>query len=78
MVPDRTWGWYAALLLDIEERKGVKVRDVRQWSDAVAVDGIRRLSDQAEKWNQMFDVGPRELAAALVDGTAPRFAKRIR
>lgn len=77
-VDPSTWGWYAKTVYDLEQTKGRRVLDRRGFEDAVAVDGIRRLGEVAELWDAMFVVSPRRLAAALVDGVAPRYVERRR
>lgn len=75
-VPANTWGYVAARVYEVEQRKGRRVYDRRRFEDAVAVDAIRRYSDLAEHWLRLFDVTPARLAEALVDGMAPRYATR--
>jgi hypothetical protein len=71
-----TWGAYAACVYEVEQRKGRRIHDRRRFEDAVAADGMRRLSEQAELWHAMFVVTPRRLAEALADGHPPRYAER--
>jgi hypothetical protein len=75
-MPPSVWGWYAARVVEQLERQGLPVVHRRAFEDAVAADGLRRLREQAERWWSMFDVTPARLAEALVDETAPRYAKR--
>jgi len=76
MVPPKTWGHYARTVYELEQRKGVKVYDRRRFEDSVAVDGMRRLTEQAERWLREFDVDERWLAQWLADGSPSRYAKR--
>jgi len=76
VIPPRTWGLYAALSYELAQRSGHRVYDRRAFEDAVAVDGIRRLSELAERWWATWDLREDRLAAALVDGVAPRYATR--
>lgn len=75
-VPPRTWGYYARFAWERQQRTGPRVYDRKAFEESVAVDGMRRLSEQAERWLAMFDVDERRLAAALVDGHAPRYVQR--
>ena len=70
------WGHYAAAVYELEQRKGVKVHDRRGFEEAVAVDGMRRKSDLASRWWEMFVVDERRLAEWLVDETPSRYATR--
>lgn len=72
----RVWSYYALRIYELEQRKGVKVHDRKAFEEAVAVDGIRRLSDQAKKWDGMFVADDRRLAEWLVDGKPSPYAMR--
>jgi len=77
-VHPKTWGLYAAAVYEVAQRKGHRVFDRRGFEDSVAVDGMRRLSEQAETWTAMFpELTPRRLAEALVDGHPPRYLERV-
>lgn len=75
-VPPETWGWYAYYLWEIHQRKGLRVYDRRAFEEAVAADGIRRLSTRAAELFACFQLDPRRLAQALVDGKAPLYVER--
>ena len=75
-VPPRTWAFYAAAVYDLHQRKGPKVYDRERFEESVAADGIRRLSDQAERWHRLFKTDERRLAEWLVDGKPSRYAER--
>lgn len=75
MVPDMTWGWYAARTYEQAQRQGHQVHDRKAFEEAVAADGMRRLSDQAEKWWQTYELTPVRLAECLIDGQV-RYARR--
>ena len=75
-VPPRTWGLYAQRLYEREQVKGYPVYHRRQFEEAVAADGIRRLSDQAARWWEMFVTDERRLAEWLVDGRVSSYAER--
>ncbi len=74
-VPLRLWGVYARRVYQRECRRR-RIYDQRAFEDAVAADGMRRLSVVAERWWAMFVVDERRLAECLIDGTAPRYATR--
>jgi len=74
--PPRTWGYYAAAVYELEQRKGVRVFDRVRFEESVAVDGLRRLSEQAERWWRLFVTDERRLAEWLVDGRPSRYAER--
>ena len=75
-VPKSTWGIYATRVWELEQRKGHQIHDRNRCEEAVACDGIRRLTDQAVDWWTQFDLTPYRLAEALVDGKPPRYAER--
>ena len=75
-VPPETWGWYSYLMWETLQRQGHPVYNRRRFEESVAADGIRRLSGRAAELYATFELDGRALAACLVDGTAPRYAKR--
>ncbi len=78
MTPPRVWGLYAARSYELAQRTGHQVHDRRAFEDAVALDGLRRLSDLAERWLTDFVLTPERLAESLVDGHVSRYVERRR
>lgn len=76
MIEPRTWGVYARRTYELAQRRGHQVYDRRAFEDAVAADGMRRLSDLAARWASLFVLTPERLAECLVDGEAPRYCQR--
>ena len=76
MTPARVWGLYASRTYDLAQRTGHQVHDRRAFEDAVALDGLRRLSELAERWLAMFVLSPERLAESLVDGHVSRYVER--
>jgi hypothetical protein len=62
------WGCYAARVYLQAQRTGHQVHDRRAFEDAVALDGMRRLSEQALGWLTGFVLSEERLAEALADG----------
>lgn len=75
-VPAKTWGHYARRVYELEQRKGTRVYDRARFEESVAVDGLRRLGEQAERWWRLFRVDERRLAEWLVDGRPSVYAER--
>ncbi len=71
-VPAETWDAYA----EIKLRAETGVRNPVPWKRTCAANARAELGDQAARWWAMFDIPPRRLAEALVDGVAPRGAPR--
>lgn len=76
MIEPRTWGLYARRSYQLAQRKGLRVFDQQAFEDACAVDGIRRLTDLAEKWCEWWVLTPERLAECLIDMRAPSYAQR--
>lgn len=74
-MPKTVWGFYAARVYDLEQRNGHRIHDRKRFEETVAVDGIRRLSELANRWWQEWDLTPARLAECLIDGNV-RYANR--
>jgi hypothetical protein len=67
-VPDDVWTAYA----DLKLAQQTNVRNAGPWKTRTAANARVELADQAARWWHMFELTPRRLAEALVDGNAPR------
>lgn len=71
-VPDETWDHYAKLKLG--QQTGI--RNPQPWLAKCRRNARTELEEQAQTWWAMFELDPRRLAQALVDGHAPRNVPR--
>ncbi len=73
-IPAAVWTQVADLKLALEPAGSV--RSPGPWKRRCAENAKAELGEQAARWWAMFDIDPRRLAQALVDGKAPQHVPR--
>ena len=73
-VPAEVWDAYAEIRLRAEPPG--TIRHPTRWKATTKANARAELAQQASDWWATFEISPRRLAEALIDGTAPRNTPR--